>query len=48
MRILLGLFLPLFVFSQSYGLKTLVDHANKENALIKAKEINIQGKTGKS
>lgn len=44
MRILLGLFLPLFVFAQSYGLKTLVDHANKENELIKAKEINIKAK----
>lgn len=44
MRILLGLFLPLFVFAQSYGLKTLVDHANKENELIKAKEISIKAK----
>jgi len=42
MRILLGLLIPLFAFSQSYGLKTLVDHANKENALIKAKEISIK------
>jgi len=44
MRILLGLALPLFIFAQSYGLKTLVDHANQENELIKAKEINIQSK----
>lgn len=44
MRILLGLCLPLFVFAQSYGLKTLVEHANKENGLIKAKEINIKAK----
>jgi len=44
MKILLVLFLPLFVFAQSYGLKTLVDHANKENGLIKAKEINIKAK----
>ena len=44
MRILLGLFLPLFVFAQSYGLTTLVNHANKENALIKAKEISIKAK----
>jgi outer membrane protein TolC len=44
MKIFLGLFLPLFVFGQSYGLKTLVDHANKENRLIKAKEISIKSK----
>jgi len=44
MRILLGFFLPLFVFAQSYGLKTLLDHANTENALIKAKEISIKAK----
>lgn len=44
MRILLGLFLPLCVFAQSYGLKTLVEHANKENGLIKAKEIRITAK----
>lgn len=44
MRILVGLFLPLCVFAQSYGLKTLVDHANQENGLIKAKEISITAK----
>lgn len=44
MRILLGLCLPLFVFAQSYGLKTLIEHANKENGLIKAKEIRITAK----
>ncbi|MBT8344395.1 MAG: TolC family protein [Sulfurovum sp.] len=44
MRILLGLFLPLYVFAQSYGLKTLVEHANKENGLINAKEISIKAK----
>ena len=44
MRILLGLFLPLFSFAQSYGLAALVDHANKENGLIRAKEIRITAK----
>lgn len=44
MRILLGLFLPLYVFAQSYGLSTLLENANKENALIKAKEISIKSK----
>jgi len=44
MRIVLGMFLPLFVFAQSYGLKTLVEHANKENGLITAKEIRIKAK----
>ncbi len=44
MKVFLVLFLPLFVFGQSYGLKTLVDHANKENRLIKAKEIRIKSK----
>jgi len=44
MRIVLGLCFPLFVFAQSYGLKTLIDNANKENGLIKAKEIRITAK----
>ncbi|MBT8348271.1 MAG: TolC family protein [Sulfurovum sp.] len=44
MRILLGLFLPIYVFAQSYGLSTLVENANKENGLIKAKNINIKSK----
>lgn len=44
MRIVLGMFLPLFVFAQSYGLKTLVENANKENGLITAKEIRIKAK----
>ncbi|HSR74606.1 MAG TPA: TolC family protein [Sulfurovum sp.] len=44
MRILLGLFLPLCVFAQSVGLRTLVENANKENGLIKAKEIRITAK----
>ena len=44
MRILLGLVLPLFVFAQSYSLKTLINHANTHNGLIQAKEINIKAK----
>lgn len=44
MRILLGLFLPLYVLAQSYSLTTLVDNASKENKLIKAKEISIKAK----
>lgn len=44
MRILLWLCLPLFVFAQSYSLKTYIANANKTNGLIKAKEINIKAK----
>lgn len=44
MRILFILVLPLFVFAQSYGLKTFIDSAGKTNGLIKAKEINIKAK----
>jgi len=44
MRIVLGLLFPLFVFAQSYGLSTLVENANNENRLIKAKEIIIKAK----
>jgi len=44
MRILFILLLPLFVFAQSYGLKTFIDNASKTNGLIKAKEINIKAK----
>jgi outer membrane protein TolC len=44
MKILLGLFVPLYVFAQSYSLNKLVDHANKNNNLIKAKEISIKAK----
>jgi len=44
MKILLGLLLPLFVFAQSYDLKIFINHANKTNDLIKAKEINIKAK----
>lgn len=36
--------MPLFVFSQSYGLKTFIDNASKTNGLIKAKEINTKAK----
>jgi len=44
MKILVILVLPLFVFAQSYGLKTFIDNATKTNGLIKAKEINIKAK----
>lgn len=44
MKILLWLALPLFVFAQSYDLKTLINHANTHNGLIKAKELNIKAK----
>ncbi|UPT76780.1 TolC family protein [Sulfurovum sp. XGS-02] len=44
MRIVLGLLLPLCIFAQSYGLRTLVENANKENGLITAKEIRIKAK----
>ncbi len=44
MRIFVGLFLPLCIFAQSYGLRTLVESANKENGLIEAKEIRIKAK----
>lgn len=44
MRILLGIFLPLSIFAQSYGLKTLVEHANQENGMIQAKEMRIKAK----
>jgi len=44
MKILMGLVLPLYVFAQSYGLTTLIDHASNENELIKAKEISIKAK----
>ena len=44
MKIILGLLLPLFVFAQNNSLKTLVEHANKENELIKAKSISIKSK----
>ncbi len=44
MKILLWLCLPLFVFGQSYSLKTFIDNASKTNGLIKAKEINIKAR----
>ena len=44
MRIFLGLLLPLCIFAQSYGLRTLVENANKEDGLITAKEIRIKAK----
>jgi outer membrane protein TolC len=44
MKILVWMVLPLFVFAQSYGLKTFINNANKTNGLIKAKEINIKAK----
>ena len=44
MKIILVLFLPLYIFAQSHGLKIFIDNANKTNGSIKAKEINIQSK----
>ncbi len=44
MRILLMIVLPLFVFGQSYGLKTFINNASKTNGRIKAKSINIKAK----
>ena len=44
MKIILLFVLPLFIFAQSYGLKTYINSASKTNGLIKAKEINIQSK----
>ena len=43
-KIVLWMGLPLFVFAQSYGLKTYINHAQMHNANIKAKEIAIQAK----
>ncbi len=44
MRILWILLLPFFMFANSYGLKTFINHADKNNALIQAKELQIQAK----
>ncbi|MDQ7046821.1 MAG: hypothetical protein Q9M39_04080 [Sulfurovum sp.] len=44
MKFLIILCLPLFVFAQSYGLKTFIDSASKTNGQINAKEINIKAK----
>jgi outer membrane protein TolC len=45
MKIAYILILPLFVFAQSYGLKTFIDSAVRTNGQIKAKEINSKAKT---
>lgn len=42
MKILWGVLLPLFAFSQSYGLKTLIENANSKNARIEAKARSVQ------
>ncbi len=42
MKILWGVLLPLFAFSQSYGLKTLIENANSKNGRIEAKAISIK------
>ena len=39
------LFLPLFVLAQSYGLRTFIEYAAKNNGNIKAKEIAITSKS---
>lgn len=44
MKIVLVLFLPLYILAQSHGLKTFINNANETNGLIKAKEINVQSK----
>jgi len=45
MKIIVMLFLPLFVFAQSYGLRTFIANAAKNNGNIKAKEIAITSKS---
>jgi outer membrane protein TolC len=42
--VLLSLWLPLSLFAQSYGLKSFIAQAKRENGLIKAKEITIHAK----
>ncbi len=44
MKILIMVFLPLFVLAQSYGLKDFISHASKTNGLIKAKALTVQSK----
>jgi len=44
MKIIIWMLLPLFVLAQSYGLKTFIGAASRNNGLLKAKEINIQSK----
>ena len=42
MKLLWGVFVPIFAFSQSYGLKTLIENANGKNGRIEAKTIAIK------
>jgi outer membrane protein TolC len=42
MKILWGVLLPLFAFSQSYGLKTLIDNASSKNGMIEAKKLLVK------
>jgi outer membrane protein TolC len=44
MKIIVILLIPLFVLAQSYGLRTFIEHAAKNNGNIKAKEIAIAAK----
>jgi len=44
MKILLGLLVPLCMYAQTYSLTTLINHAQKYNEMIKAKEITVQSK----
>ncbi|SFV52657.1 Probable outer membrane component of multidrug efflux pump [hydrothermal vent metagenome] len=43
-RIVFVFFVPFFLFAQSYSLKTLIIHAQKNNGLMKEKVLNIQSK----
>ena len=44
MKIIVILLMPLFVLAQSYGLRSFIEHAAKNNGNIKAKEIAITAK----
>ena len=44
MRILWAVILPLYLFGQSYSLRDFIDHTDRTNGLIKAKQINIKAK----
>lgn len=44
MKILTITLLPLLLFAQSYGLKAFINHTNKSNALIRAKEMSALSK----
>ncbi|MFK5976166.1 MAG: TolC family protein [Sulfurovum sp.] len=44
MRILWAVLLPILVFGQSYSLKDFINHTNRSNGLIKAKQISIKAK----